>query len=149
LRTANKKVSCHIGADVFAPRFKCGDDYLVVEACEYNKSFLHLKRTISVVTNVDAEHLDKYKNIVNLLTAFLNFLKRGLKRFVYDTNSVSYLKRVKNTTFVKRTNLKIKPKIKGEYNLDNISLAVAVCEFLGVDDSTIIKAVNSFIGIPR
>lgn len=149
LRTANKKVSCHIGADVFAPRFKCGDDYLVVEACEYNKSFLHLKPTISVVTNVEAEHLDTYKNIFNLRTAFLTFLKRGLKRFVYDTNSVSYLKRVKNTNFVKRTNLNIKPKIKGEYNLDNISLAVAVCKFLGVDDSTIIKAVNSFIGIPR
>ena len=149
LHRAGKKVSCHIGADVFAPRFKCGDDFLVVEACEYNKSFLRLKPTISVVTNVEAEHLDTYKNLFNLKTAFLTFLKRGEKRFVFDSASVDLLKRTKNVTFVSKTKLNINPKIKGEYNLNNISLAIAVAHELNIDDSTIIKAVNSFSGVPR
>ncbi len=149
LRTANKKVSCHIGADVFAPRFKCGDDYLVVEACEYNKSFLKLRPAISVITNIEAEHLDTYKNIFNLRSAFLTFLKHGLFRFVYFDSGVEYLKRIKGVEFVTKTDLKINPKIKGEHNLKNISLAVAVAKFLKIDEKQITKTVNSFSGIPR
>ena len=149
LRTANKKVSCHIGADVFAPRFRCGDDYLVVEACEYNKSFLQLRPVISVVTNVEAEHLDTYKNFFNLRTAFLTFLKRGQKRFVFDSPNTNFLRRIKDVTFVSKTKLKMNPKIKGEYNVNNISLAVAVAHVLGIDKKTIIKAINSFSGVPR
>lgn len=149
LRTSNKNVSCHIGADVFAPRFKCGDDFLVVEACEYNKSFLKLKPTISVITNVEAEHLDTYKNIFNLRNAFLTFLKHGHKRFVYYDKNTEYLKRAKDVKFVFKTKLNISPKIKGEYNLNNISMAIAVAKYLEIDDKDIIKSVNSFIGIPR
>ena len=149
LRTANKKVSCHIGAEVFAPRFNCGDDYLVVEACEYNKSFLKLRPDISVVTNVEAEHLDTYKNFFNLRTAFLTFLKRGQKRFVFESPNTKFLRRTKNVEFVSKTKLKIDPKIKGAYNLNNISLAIAVAQTIGIDEKTIIKAVNAFSGVPR
>lgn len=149
LRAANKKVSCHIGADVFAPRFSLGDDFLVVEACEFNKSFLHLKPTISVVTNIEAEHMDCYESLFNLRTAFLTFLKRGIKRFVYLNKSTSFLKRTKNIEFVSNTLKNLHPKIKGEYNLKNISLAVAVTKFLGVDERLIEKVVNNFSGLPR
>ena len=83
LRASGKKVSCHIGADVFAPRFDVNDDYLIVEACEYKKSFLHLFPTISVVTNIEKDHMDCYKNLFSLRSAFLTFLKRGEKRFVF------------------------------------------------------------------
>ena len=41
------------------------------------------------------------------------------------------------------------PKIKGEYNVNNISLAVAVAHVLSIDEKTIIKAINSFSGLPR
>ena len=46
LRLAGKKVSCHIGADVFLSRFNLNDDFLIVEACEYNKSFLSLHQEV-------------------------------------------------------------------------------------------------------
>lgn len=149
LRVANKKVSCHIGADVFAPRFELGDNYLVVEACEFNKSFLHIKPTISVVTNIEAEHMDCYGSLFNLRSAFLTFLKRGVKRFVYLDSSTSFLKRTKNIEFVSKTINSVHPKLKGEYNLKNISLAFAVTKFLGVDERLIEKVVNNFTGLPR
>lgn len=149
LRVAGKKVSCHIGADVFLPRFNLNDDILVVEACEYNKSFLNLKPTISVVTNVEAEHLDSYGSFYNLKLAFSTFLKRGDGRFVFLQPNTKFLKRIKNVDCVDNCNLKINPKLKGEYNLKNIYLAIKVCQSLGVEDSAIIKAVNAFVGVPR
>lgn len=149
LRVAGKKVSCHIGAEVFAPRFELGDDYLVVEACEYNKSFLSLFPHISVVTNIEREHMDCYKNLFNLQSAFLTFLKRGKLRFVYSDKTTSFLKKYKNINFVNLTDLQFSSKLKGEYNLKNISLAVAVCSSIGIDYEIIKKAISSFGGIPR
>lgn len=149
LRSSGKKVSCHIGADVFAPRFSLGDDFLVVEACEYNKSFLMLNPTISVVTNVEAEHMDSYKNMFSVHSAFSTFMKRGLKRFAYQEASTRFLCRVKDVRFVALTKMQLTPKLKGEHNLKNISLAVAVCESLGVGKEQIIEAVNMFSGLPR
>lgn len=148
LRTANKKVSCHIGADVFAPRFEINDDYLVIEACEYNKSFLSLKPTISVVTNIEAEHMDCYKSLFSLKSAFLTFIKRAKIRFVFLDKSTNYLKRHKNINFVTLTN-EFKTRLKGVYNQKNIALAYAVCRNLGVDEKTILKAISNFNGIPR
>ena len=149
LRVAGKKVSCHIGADVFAARFKFEDDFLVVEACEYNKSFLSLFPHISVVTNIEREHMDSYQNMFNLQSAFLTFLKRGKNRFVFLDDSTSFIKRYKNINFVGPTDLNFATKLKGEHNMKNISLAVAVCRHIGIDDETIKKGIKSFGGIPR
>ena len=149
LRYSGKKVSCHIGADVFAPRFCLADDFLVIEACEYNKSFLSLNPTISVVTNVEAEHMDSYKNMFSLHSAFSTFMKRGLKRYVFSESNTRFLSRVKDVDFVENTKLNISPKIKGDYNLKNISLAIKVCQDLKINQEDIISAVNNFSGIPR
>lgn len=149
LRCAGKKVSCHIGADVFAPRFCLTDEFLVVEACEYNKSFLSLNPTISVVTNVEEEHMDSYKTMFSLRSAFSTFMKRGLKRYAFMEQSTRFLSRVKDVVFVEKTKHKILPKIKGEYNMKNISLAIKVCEDLGVHIDDIKNTVDNFSGVPR
>ena len=149
LRFAGKSVSCHIGADVFAPRFNLKDEFLVVEACEYNKSFLAIHPNIAVVTNVEPEHMDCYDSLFNLRSAFLTFIKRAQKRYVFKNSSTKFIEKLNSVDFVDNCNFKIKPKIKGEYNLNNIFLAVKVCSDLGVDSSAIIKAVNSFNGVPR
>lgn len=150
LRASHKKVSCHIGADVYAPRFKLGDDYLVVEACEYNKSFLSLYPDISVVTNVESEHMDSYGNLFNLRTAFQVFLRRAKTRFVMQDNSTEYLHKLNNVNMVAiDQDCNIKPKISGEHNLKNISLALAVVDTLGVERDIAIQVINKFEGVSR
>ena len=53
------KVSGVIGGSV-----KVGHSPIfVAEACEYNRSFLHLSPTVAVVLNIDEDHLDCYKDI--------------------------------------------------------------------------------------
>ena len=51
-------------------------EYLIVEADESDASFLHLNPEISVVTNIDNDHLDYYENNLEKLdSTFLQFLE--------------------------------------------------------------------------
>ncbi len=150
LQVAGKKVSCHIGADVKNARFNFGDDFLVVEACEYNKSFLSLNPHVCVVTNVEAEHMDCYKNMFSLRAAFSTFLKRGKMRFVGDDKSNQFLLKINGVIQAKPLNLtNLKPKLLGDYNKKNICLAFCVCQNLGISPIVIVKAINSFVGVNR
>ena len=51
-------------------------DYLVVEADEYRKSFHSLEPTILVITNIDEDHLDFYKDLVDIQNAFAELVKK-------------------------------------------------------------------------
>lgn len=47
--------------------------HFVLEACEYDRSFLHLHPAVAIVTNIEAEHLDYYRDIVEIREAFRQF----------------------------------------------------------------------------
>lgn len=51
-------------------------EYLVAEADESDRSFLHLFPTIAVVTNIEAEHLDYYKNFDDIKSCFKEFIEK-------------------------------------------------------------------------
>ena len=51
-----------------------GNDVFVVEADEYDRSFLALKPDVAVVTNVEADHLDIYRDLDDLRGAFTQFV---------------------------------------------------------------------------
>jgi UDP-N-acetylmuramate--alanine ligase len=52
-----------------------GGDYIVVEADESDGSFLKLSPVITVVTNIDNDHLDYYGNMENLKEAFVKHIE--------------------------------------------------------------------------
>jgi UDP-N-acetylmuramate--alanine ligase len=49
-------------------------DFLVAEADESDRSFLHLHATLAIVTNIDLEHLETYTDINDIKETFLRFL---------------------------------------------------------------------------
>jgi UDP-N-acetylmuramate--alanine ligase len=51
-------------------------EYLVAEADESDRSFLHLMPTIAVVTNIDAEHMDTYSDLSDIKDAFVEFVNK-------------------------------------------------------------------------
>lgn len=51
-----------------------GDRLYVVEADEYDRSFLALTPTVAVVTNIEADHLDIYSDIADIRAAFAQFV---------------------------------------------------------------------------
>ncbi len=70
-------------------------EFLVAEADESDGSFLKLSPTIAVITNIDREHLDFFKNIDELKSAFLSFVNRvpfyGLSVLCADNEHVKEL----------------------------------------------------------
>jgi UDP-N-acetylmuramate--alanine ligase len=51
-------------------------DFLVAEADEYDRSFLELTPVVAVVTNIEADHLDTYRDLPDILEAFTTFANR-------------------------------------------------------------------------
>ena len=54
-----------------------GDELFVVEADEFDRSFLALRPTVAVVTNMEADHLDTYSDIDDIRRAFGEFVGRA------------------------------------------------------------------------
>ena len=62
--------------DVIGGNFRIGaSEYFLTEACEYNRSFLKFFPYIGVILNIDADHLDCYKDIDEIADTFLKFSK--------------------------------------------------------------------------
>lgn len=50
-------------------------EYFVTEACEYKRSFLKFSPNVGVILNIDADHLDYYKDITEIEDTFVDFTK--------------------------------------------------------------------------
>ena len=50
-----------------------GNSYFIAEACEYFDSFLQFYPLIGVILNIEADHLDYFKNLDNIRASFHNF----------------------------------------------------------------------------
>ncbi len=59
-----------IGGNVLAGH----SDYFITEACEYKASFLKFFPYIGTITNIDADHLDYYKDINHIKETFIKFI---------------------------------------------------------------------------
>lgn len=70
-------------------------DIIVCEACEYVDTFLQLTPYLSVVLNIDADHLDYFKNLDNIKSSFKKFANQTTHAVIYcgdDENSTDTFK---------------------------------------------------------
>lgn len=111
--------------------------YFVVEACEYQKSFLNIKPTIAIVTNIDNDHLDFFKDIKDIQNAFKEFISSVPKSgyVISDGKNETVAPILKNISakFIDSGNFidgGLKLKAPGEHNIKNASLALAVASVL-------------------
>ena len=79
-------------------------NWCVTESDESDGSFLKIPFTYSIVTNLDSEHLDFYKNINNLKKSFIKFIEKipsvGKGFICYDDQNLkNIIKRIKNKNF--------------------------------------------------
>lgn len=69
-------------------------DTLVCEACEFQDHFLKLSVDVAVILNVDADHLDYFKNLDNIIKSFHTFCEHATKAIIIngdDSNSIKAL----------------------------------------------------------
>ena len=77
LMEAGLDPSIHIGGrlDAVGGSTRVGHgEIFVAEACEFNRSFLHMPPTLALVLNIDADHLDCYRDIDEIEETFGQYL---------------------------------------------------------------------------
>jgi UDP-N-acetylmuramate--alanine ligase len=158
----------------YSSNFLIGDnDVVVVEADEYDRSFLTLHPDIAVITSMDADHLDIYGDAAQLHESFYLFagqMKEGGTLFVKQglpmTAGITYSAgmnsmvqsgniRVENGDFVFDytdagvTITDIKSMLPGKHNVENTTVAIAAALRLGISPEKVKAAVASFRGVKR
>ncbi|MCX6712119.1 MAG: UDP-N-acetylmuramate--L-alanine ligase [Candidatus Vogelbacteria bacterium] len=108
--------------------------YLIVEACEYRRSFLNLHPTLAVVTNIDNDHLDYYKDLADIKNAFDQFLAQSENKIV---DYQKYLAKVPELL------------VPGEHNRLNAAATLAVADFLNIEEEVARRALAKFTGTWR
>jgi UDP-N-acetylmuramate--alanine ligase len=109
-------------------------DLFVVEACEYERSFLNLKPKILVITNIEPDHLDYYKDLDDIKSAFRQLATQSEKVI---SDYTEYLDKVP------------KLSVPGVHNRMDAAAAFAVAELLKVPEETIKKSLAEFSGTWR
>jgi len=179
LRTAGIDCTAFLGgiAQNYHSNFVEGkSDWVVVEADEFDRSFLHLSPDYAAIMSMDADHLDIYGNKSHMadgFTAFAGKLKPGGKVFLkyglelnekndavvsfgidkgtYQSKNVS----VDEGYFVfdfesPIENIeKIKFTLPGHHNVENATASIAIAQQMGVKGDAVKKAMASFKGIKR
>jgi UDP-N-acetylmuramate--alanine ligase len=132
-------------------------EYFVVEGCEYRRSFLNLHPYILVINNIEADHLDYYKDLEDIKSAFRELAERVPENgfIVADLSSEivrDVLSEVKASVINYKDfdleNLKIE-KMPGAHNLDNARASLCVVKNLGGEIEEIKNSLQNFGGVWR
>lgn len=148
-----------------------GKTVTVVEADEFDRSFLHLYPNVSCVTSMDADHLDIYGDAASIEESFREFAAKTSSDNLYvikglplggntigvnnDADFSAQNIRIENGFYffdVKTPNelvQNVKFGLPGHHNLTNALLAFAMAKSYGVSNEKIISALASFKGVRR
>ena len=113
-------------------------EWAVLEADESDGSFLKLPINYSIVTNIDKEHIDYYKNYKNLENSFLQFINKtppiGKCILCIDDKNIKRLRKkikTKNILTYGFTSFADYQIVKPKYNIRNCKFDLLVKNFLG------------------
>lgn len=152
-------------------------EYAVIEADEYDRSFLTLSPFAAIITNIDPDHLDIYSNEEKFKEGFRQFamkinpagvllIKEGMKvnslckTYSYginvvnaDYNGWNLRETVNGACFDLKTpngiysNITI--GINGSHNVENAIAALGICDFIGLDLNELATKFSGFKGLKR
>tara|TARA_B100000963_G_scaffold105894_1_gene91889 strand:- start:2564 stop:3889 length:1326 start_codon:yes stop_codon:yes gene_type:complete len=147
-----------------------GNSYSIVEADEYDRSFLQLSPDFACITSMDADHLDIYGNHSNLKKAFGQFSELVKQKLViahgvglqgvsysidnkadYYAQDISISEQGYNFDLVTPTKIyrKVYLNAIGRHNLSNAIGALAVLDVGGLPLDKVLPSLRTFEGIQR
>lgn len=157
---------------------RVGGDLVVAEADEYDRSFLHLRPAVAVVTSVEAEHLDVYGTEEGVHQAFRTFASQVRDLLVVcaddpaavdlthhtvadtltygigagDWRAVDIAEDSRGVRFLARRAdecIPIETNLLGRHNVQNVLAVVAIARSLGVGGEIIARSIATFAGVAR
>lgn len=153
-------------------------EYFMLEACEYQRHFLAYQADYAIITNIDFDHPDYYKNIDDVAEAFDSFALQTTKRVIAcgddpllhelkatvpvtfyginDGNDVQAKNIVKDTTgsvfdvyIDGEYHFKFKVPAYGDHNIQNALSVIALAYFEDLDKEQVAHHLASFQGVKR
>lgn len=170
-------ISKNYNTNLLLGQSKTNENYTVVEADEYDRSFLSLKPDISVITSMDADHLDIYGSENYMIESYRMFAlnlkpegkliyKKGLPLIDLLLNKSCY--DVKGNADYLGENIRIgehryhfdwknsttiindiSTDMPGLHNVENAVAAIAVARMLNVPEENIKNSLSSYLGVRR
>lgn len=131
--------------------------YFIVEADEFNDNFLHLKPDINIVTNIEMDHPEYFKDFEAVKESFKKFLIQTgntvvanlanpgvaeVVKIAMKESGIQYLDYSKNE-------LGVELKIPGEFNKLNAKAAMQVGLLLGLNPQAIKQSLGNYEGVGR
>ena len=169
----NKKITAFIGGVLNnneSNLILTGNDFCIVEADEFDRSFLNLNPDYGCITSIDKDHFDIYKSGNDLLKSFrkfsnliknktvvegkvpLNGIKYGFKLH-YDYYITNVKSSIKGFIFdLKTPSQKFKSVFFnqiGDHNLSNALCAIALADQVGLDMKNALASLSNFLGVNR
>lgn len=130
-------------------------EYFVVEACEYRRSFLNLSPSLLIITNIDNDHLDYYRDLADIQSAFAELASRmPADGFLICDPKDERLKPVLEKTkaqIIDYTLEKISVPllVPGAHNQNNAKAALAAARAAGVPARVALSTLSQFTGTWR
>ena len=156
-----------------------GTDLFVVEADEYDRSFLALKPRIAVVNNVEADHLECYGSLDALESAFVEFASRAERVLVGadDHGALRVARRLNVPMWLVGSapgadirlsrvepdcdgtsawlglpggrSVAVRLRVPGKHNVNNAAMALGVVRALDGDIDAAVRGLADFQGVER
>ena len=142
------------------------DEYFILEACEYKRSFLNYKPTVWIITNIEIDHLDYFKDLNDYLYAFEEYLNNivpgwfaiinwddvNCKKLLWIRNDINYIQ-IFNENFVYNNQVIIFPiidmKIPWKHILFDAKISYIIWYMIGIEKSNTINSLENYSWVWR
>lgn len=136
---------------------KGGSEYLLIEADEYRGAFLNYSPDIIVLTNIEEDHLDYYKNLDDILETYKKYIRKLPKNGVVVANKEnSNIRKILKKKSIRKewyslkeeetNDLKKNLKVPGIHNLYNALAAAKLGKVLKISKKVILKSLSEYQG---
>ncbi len=141
-------------------------EYFVIEACEYKRSFLNYKPTVWVITNIELDHLDYFKdendyinsfieyanNIVSWWFLILNWEDKNCKKILWLRNDINYIEAYSDYFSHNKQQFPypiMDIKIPWKHILFDAKIALIIWHMIWIEEQHIVKSLENYNGVWR
>lgn len=154
--------------------YSATSNFAVVEADEYDRSFLKLSPEFAIITSMDADHLEIYGNQEEMIKTYLEFGNKASNTLISKAelnvkgNKKNIHYSILNSSDISAENIRVENGsyhysikssfgniddiqlgLPGRHNIENSLAAVAVAQSIGIENDKIKNALASFKGVKR
>ncbi|MCP4523257.1 MAG: hypothetical protein GY828_03490, partial [Candidatus Gracilibacteria bacterium] len=141
-------------------------DYFAIEACEYKRSFLQYHPYIAVITNIEIDHLDYYKDLDDYISAYEEFISHvqpggyvilngddsNCKKLLGKRTDLKYIEIYSNFYIYGGEKIlfsDLSLQIPGSHILFDAHIAYVIGKIVGIPEKEIVLSLEAYNGVWR